>query len=474
VDEGHYPEQTDDVQLAIRTARADPRCDGRVYCVGGSAGGSHALYMAATGTAGDDRPDLAVGCSGVYNMYDPSFIDQVCNDDSTCPHSACTNYLGIPDDYPNFTQQDIAALAAASPVTYLTADTCPIFVMHSTIDGIGIPETFDLLVQKMIAVGLTESTSMVPEAGRYKQVIIPVQVYAHAFEYWYYPIDGVAGDPTVGETVISWLQAGPPTSTATPTKELLNVSTRTQVLSGDSVLIGGFIITGNVAKSVVLRGLGPSLAEAGLTGLLADPSLELFDSAGTLLQENDNWISPLPPNVVTAGLTPKFPSESLIATTLSPGSYTAVLQGAGGSSGVGLFELYDLDPTRSRISNLSTRGQAISASQPMIGGFIIGDTQPTSILACALGPSLADDGVVGALPDPVLELRDSNGALIAENDNWRDEQEQQIIATTIPPPNDKESAIIATLAPGNYTALVHGAGTSSGIALVEVYNLTSN
>jgi acetyl esterase/lipase len=474
VDDGHYPEQTDDVQLAIRTARADPRCDGRVYCVGGSAGGSHALYMAATATAGDDRPDLVVGCSGVYNMYDPSFIGQVCNDASTCPHSACTNYLGIPDNYPNFSPQDIAALTAASPVTYLTAGACPIFVMHSTIDGTGIPETFDLLLQKMIVIGLNESTSNVPEAGKYKQATIPVQAYAHAFEYWYLPFDGVPGHSTVATTVIHWLQAGPPTSSQAPSQELLNVSTRTQVLGGDSVLIGGFIVSGNIAKSVVLRALGPSLADLGVTGVLTDPTLELYDATGTLVQQNDNWVSPLPANVVAAGLTPKSPAESLIVAMLPPGSYTAVLQGAGGSTGVGLFELYDLDPVHSRVSNLSTRGPAASGNQAMIGGFIVGGTQSTNILLRGLGPSLTALGVSGALQDPVLELHASDGSLIAANDNWRDNQEQQIIATTIPPSNDKESAIIATLAPGNYTALVRGEGTSSGIALVEVYDLTNN
>jgi len=262
--------------------------------------------------------------------------------------------------------------------------------------------------------------------------------------------------------------------TAPPQQSLLNVSTRTEVLGGDSVLIGGFIVTGDIPKSVVLRAIGPSLADVGVTGVLADPSLELYDSTGALMEQNDNWVSPLPANVVAGGLTPKDPAESLITATLPPGSYTAILRGVGGSSGVALFELYDLDPARSRISNLSTRGQAASGDQAMIGGFIIGGTQPTEILIRALGPSLSALGVSGALLDPVLELRGSDGSLIAENDNWRDNQEQQIIATTIPPSNDKESAIIATLAPGNYTALVRGAGTSSGIALVEMYSLTSN
>jgi hypothetical protein len=246
------------------------------------------------------------------------------------------------------------------------------------------------------------------------------------------------------------------------------------VLNGDSVMIGGFIITGDAAKKVVLRALGPSLADAGVKGVLADPVLELYDSTGALIKQNDNWTSPLPEYVVAAGLTPKYPSESLIAATLPPGSYTAVLRGADSTTGVALCELYDLDPASSRISNLSTRGEAGSGDEAMIGGFIIGGTESTEILVRAIGPSLTALGVSGALLDPVLELRGSDGSLLFENDDWRSDQEQQILDSTIPPSSDKESAIVATLPPGNYTALVHGAGDSTGVALVEVYNLQSN
>jgi hypothetical protein len=210
VDDGHFPEQTDDVQMAIRTARADPRCDGRVYCLGGSAGASHALYMAATGTAGDDRPDLVVGCSGVYNMSDPSFIGQDCDDPVTCPHSASTNYLGIPDNYPNFTKADLAALKAASPDTYLTSNTCPIFVMRSSKDATGIPQTFDLLLETMMQLRLNESAAPIPKAGKYKQATVRVSAFAHAFDYWTLPFDGVPGHPSVAQTVVVWLKGGPP------------------------------------------------------------------------------------------------------------------------------------------------------------------------------------------------------------------------------------------------------------------------
>jgi hypothetical protein len=481
-DDGHFPAESIDIQTAIRAARRDPRGNGLVYGAGGSGGGYLVAYMSATGTPGDDKFDLGVSCSGVYKLDDLAHLQDnvACANNETCFHYAITNYFNIyPDPWPTFDSTLLATFAAGSVTTYMTAAIEPLYVMCASNDTGGV-DTYDFpdILAKYAAIGIPESTASIPVAHTYKQQIVPTPPPpadgTHAFEYWYFPFDGVAGHPTVATTVINWLQAGPPTSNPPPTQELLNVSTRTQVLGGDSVLIGGFIVTGNIAKSVVLRALGPSLADLGVTGVLANPTLALYDSTGALIQQNDNWISPLPANVVAAGLTPKYPAESLIAATLSPGSYTAVLQGAGGSTGAGLFELYDLDPADSRVINLSSRGQAGSGNQAMIGGVIIGGTQPTEILLRALGPSLTALGVAGALQDPVLELRGSDGSLIAENDNWRDTQEQQIIATTIPPSNDKESAILATLAPGDYTALVSGVGTSSGIALVEVYDLTSN
>ena len=239
-------------------------------------------------------------------------------------------------------------------------------------------------------------------------------------------------------------------------------------------MIGGFIVSGETAKKVVLRALGPSLADAGVEGVMADPTLELYNSTGELIEQNDNWTAPLPEYVVASGLQPTKPTESLIAATLSPGSYTAVLRGVGGSSGVALFELYDLDPTSSRIANISTRGEVGTGDEAMIGGFILGGSEPSTVMVRAIGPSLAASGVSGTLRDPVLELRGSDGSLLFENDNWRSTQEQEIIDSTIPPSDDLESAIIVTLPPGTYTALVRGAGNSTGVALVEVYNLQSD
>ena len=239
-------------------------------------------------------------------------------------------------------------------------------------------------------------------------------------------------------------------------------------------MIGGFIISGDKDKEVVLRALGPSLADSGVKDVLADPFLELYDSNGQLIRQNDNWTAPLPGDVVASGLQPLKPAESLIAATLPPGSYTAVLRGVGGSSGVALFELYDLEPANSRIINISTRGDVGVGDEAMIAGFILGGSEPSKVMIRAIGPSLGASGVSGALPDPVLELRGSDGSLLLGNDNWRSSQEQEILDSTIPPSSDKESAIVATLPPGTYTALVRGAGDSTGVALVEVYNLESN
>jgi hypothetical protein len=481
VDNGHYPEQTDDVKLAIQTARADPRCDGRVYCVGGSAGASHSVYAAGTGMPGVDRPDLVVALSGPYRLDDLNHLAWACVPDETCFVEAVLNYLPEPSeaDIVNHNYGPyLAQLHTASPTTYVTADTPPIFVLVSSNDTGGVDlYDFDDLLAKMNSVGLTEDASSVPSFGHYRQVIVPVPPEpapgTHAFAYWYFPMDGVTGHPTVAQTVIDWLGAGPPAPTQQPEHELLNVSTRTQVSVDDRVMIGGFIVDGNVAKTLVLRALGPSLAGDGLTGTLADPVLSLYDSKGTLIEQNDNWIAPLSDDVVDAGLTPKNATESLIYTTLSPGSYTAIVNGAARSIGIGLFELYDLDPSRSQIVNLSTRGDTLDRDQVLVGGFIIGGAAPEQVLVRALGPSLTDFGISEALPDPVLELHAGDGSLLAENDNWRSDQEQEIINTSLAPSNALESAILTTLPPGNYTAIVRGANASSGVALVEIYSLST-
>ena len=235
-------------------------------------------------------------------------------------------------------------------------------------------------------------------------------------------------------------------------------------------MIGGFIVSGETDKTVVLRGIGPSLAKVGVKGALVDPLLELYDSGGTLIAQNDNW-NTLPLGDVPSGFEPTEPNESLIMATLPAGSYTAVLRGVNGTTGVALCELYDLEPDNSSVRNISTRALVGTGDDVLIGGFIIGGQYPTKVMIRAIGPSLTSFGVAGALPDPILELHTADGSLIYENDDWRGDQEQQILDSALAPSDDHEAAIIATLSPGNYTAVIHGKGNNQGVALIEVYNL---
>ncbi len=253
------------------------------------------------------------------------------------------------------------------------------------------------------------------------------------------------------------LYLGPPTTPSQP----LNISTRMEVLTDDQVLIGGFIITGNDPKEVVLRAIGPSLAGFGIANPLADPVLELHGADGSLITTNDNWKDTQQSEIEATGFQPQNDLESAIVRTLDPGNYTAVMSGKGGGTGVGLVEGYDLDQAAdSQLANISSRGFVETGSNVMIGGFILGGVGGNaSVVVRALGPSLANavPPVAGALADPTLELHDGNGALIRSNDNWKETQQTEIEATDLAPTNDLESAIFQTLAPGAYTAIVRGA-----------------
>ncbi len=250
-----------------------------------------------------------------------------------------------------------------------------------------------------------------------------------------------------------------------------NISTRMKVLTGDKVLIGGFIVQGPAGstKAVLIRGKGPSLAAAGLAGVLNDPVLQLFKPDGSSLT-NDNWQTAPNQDRIPDGFAPTDPRESLIIADLAPGNYTVIERGADGGSGIGLTEIYDIDGSRDiRLANISTRGFVDTGDNVLIGGFIVTGSEPAGILVRATGPSLS--GVLqGVLQDPELELHDSNGNVFT-NDNWRETQETEIIATTVQPANDLEPAIVATLVPGNYTAIVRGKDGGTGIGLVEVYKV---
>jgi hypothetical protein len=256
---------------------------------------------------------------------------------------------------------------------------------------------------------------------------------------------------------------------------LLNASTRLRVETGDHVLIGGFIVTGSEAKKVLVRGIGPSLANFNVAGVLADPQLELYDSAGNLLASNNDWKDEQQTEIEASDAAPTDDLEAALVRTLSPGNYTAILRGNNQGVGVGLVELYDLASTaKSRLGNISTRGFVNTGDNVMVAGFIVtgrGGINAT-VLIRAIGPSLTATGFPDSLTDPIVDLRDANGALVQSNDDWSSNAAFRDIESSGVAPNDsRESAIYASLAPGNYTAVVKGKADSAGVALVEVYDL---
>jgi hypothetical protein len=261
--------------------------------------------------------------------------------------------------------------------------------------------------------------------------------------------------------------AGPPPA------QPMNISTRGTVQTGDNVMIGGFIISGTQSKKVVVRAVGPTLAQFGVSGVLPDPFLDLRGAGGTPITTNNNWKDNQQTQIQASGLAPQNDAEAAILATLPPGPYTAIVSGNGVSTGIGLIEVYDVDPGASaRLANISTRGFVGTQDNVMIGGFILGNSgTPARVIIRAVGPSLTAFCVAAALADPTLDLRDANGTRVLENNNWRDTQQTEIVASGLRPDNELEAAIVAELAPGSYTAIVRGNNATTGVALVEVYQV---
>ncbi len=291
-------------------------------------------------------------------------------------------------------------------------------------------------------------------------------------------LGGPAGDADGdGESNLSeFLSATEPNdpTSVIHTSRQLNISTREDVGTGEDVLIGGFIVSGSTSKSVLLRAIGPSLSNFGLTGVLADPTLELHDASGALITSNDNWRDTQESAIEATMIAPTDDRESAILATLDPGAYTAIIRGKNDSIGISLVEAYDLDSTpASQFGNISTRGQVGTGANVLIGGVIISSEESgqANVIVRALGPSLGPLGVTDFLPDPTLELHDSEGNLLAANDNWQDSQGGIIASTGLAPGDAREPAIFATLPAGAYTAIVAGANGTIGVGLVEVYNI---
>jgi len=282
-------------------------------------------------------------------------------------------------------------------------------------------------------------------------------------------------------------------------------STRGAVLTGDNVMIAGFIISGESPKTMLIRARGPTLADLGVPHVMHDPFLRLY-SGQTVIAQNDNWRDTQEQAIMTTGLDPCQPfqlggamptdcsRESAILATLNPGAYTGIVSGVAGETGVGLVEVYEVGNTSSRLINMSTRVRVGTQDDVMIGGFIIEGTDRKTLLLRARGPSLADFGVSGTLPDPVLQLY-SGQTVIARNDDWQTvdplcstgglpcglmNQIQSIgldpcqpyqSGGAAPTGCSRESAMLVTLNPGPYTMIVSGSGGSAGVALLELFEV---
>ncbi|HEX2099128.1 MAG TPA: hypothetical protein VHF69_00610, partial [Candidatus Synoicihabitans sp.] len=280
------------------------------------------------------------------------------------------------------------------------------------------------------------------------------------------------------------------------TDRLINLSTRARVSpsGGFGTLITGFVIGGSAPKQVLLRGVGPTLANFGLSSVLADPRLRVFSATGQVIAENDNWggdpVLAATMRRVGAFALPEASKDAALLLSLPPGVYSVhVLNG--GQGGVALAEIYDASENPQseyqRLINISSRGAVTGGEGVLIGGFAVSGNAPKRVLVRGAGPALAAYGVSGALGNPQLRLYDAAGTMIAMNDDWQTPvvvdaaqasatgSEIASAGTTVGAfafaAGSQDAALIVTLAPGNYTAQVSGVAGTSGVALIEIYEV---
>ena len=253
---------------------------------------------------------------------------------------------------------------------------------------------------------------------------------------------------------------------------LINIATRGQVGTGDNVLIGGFVISGTQPKKVLIRAIGPSMTN--VAGTLANPQIALHKVTGEFIDSNNDWASGTNATQIQAmGMAPTDSRESALLLTLDPNiAYTPIVSGVSNTSGVALVEVYDVDEPNvdSRLINIATRGQVGTGDNVLIGGFVISGTQPKKVLIRAIGPSMTT--VAGTLANPQIALHKVTGEYLGSNDNWGDSPNvTEIVAMNMQPLNNSESAMLVTLPPGPYTPIVSGVNSSTGVGLVEVYEV---
>jgi hypothetical protein len=368
------------------------------------------------------------------------------------------------------------ASAATLTITKTGATDVPATVYYKTRDGTArAPSDYSATGDDLTASVVFEPN----ETSKEIQISVRNDVYREPDETFevFFTVARNATRGTPGTATVIVLDDDPQGEPA-PAKAL-NISTRASVQTGDRVLIGGFIVTGDQTKYIVLRGLGPSLAQAGVppNAVLLDPVIQLNRADGTVIAMNDNWKDDPANEFQFQGTVypPKDDREALLLVTLQKGAYTVSLTGKNLTQGIGLVEIYDINgQSEPELANLSTRGYVGQENDVMIGGFILGN-EPGSIQVAirGLGPSLANSGVNGVLADPALDLVDQNGNLLASNDDWQSDpvSAAQLAANGLALPNAKESGIFISLPPGQFTAVMHGKHIGVGIGLIEIYNL---
>jgi hypothetical protein len=263
--------------------------------------------------------------------------------------------------------------------------------------------------------------------------------------------------------------------------ELLNISGRVVAQTGDKVGIAGFIVKGSGVKRFIARAIGPSMKVNGqpVSGRLMDPILELHDSNGQTLT-NDNWrTGGQETEIQQSGLAPTDDRES------------AIIRGANNTPGIGLIEVYDLGTVATaeeeerfeqpsapeaaiELGNLSVRADVQTGDNILIDGIILRGGNPKRVLFRALGPSIQSNGnpLPGTLQNPTMEVHDSNGTLLRSNDDWQQAPNaSEIQSTGLAPSDSRESAVLLSLTAGNYTSVVRGVNDTTGIALSETYKL---
>jgi hypothetical protein len=441
---------------------------------------------------------LATGQTTTVNGFDTYLINDpgAYANDATLEQPFNNTYSGLRPFSTLASPPSALYIVAHSPVELLISDpsgaqTGSIHVSNSTLENIpGSSYGSEALVEDVDGSGLATPKVKVleiinPADGRYSLKVQGTATGPYSLEFWAYDSNGRPSNVMItGQASPGSLASYTVTYASTPGSQVVvspapgtlgNISTRGVVGIGDEVMIGGFIVAGAGNKTVLLRAIGPSLSDPpfNLANTLQDPTLSIFGSGG-MITSNDNWSDAANAGSIDASLRPSNSAESAILISLAPGAYTAIVRGANGGTGIGLVEVFDLDATvPSNLSNISTRGLVEAGDSVMIGGFIINGPISDKVVVRAIGPSLASPpfNLTNVLQNPTLSLFNDQGSRIQSNDDWRSDQEVEIIATGLEPSNDAESALVRTLTPGNYTAIVSGVTGATGIALVEVYGL---